>query len=527
MTDRGDVERQLQACRARLEQLRADYAAERDVSERRWKSFFELPMVGTAITSQSKGWLAVNDETCRLLGYPREELLQKSWAELTHPDDLAADDEQFQRMLRREIDGYTLEKRFVRKDGRVVHAILSGGCGAIGAATPELFYVTLLDITERKRLEEELRHSEERHRLLADHAADVINVIDLNGRLLYVSPSVERLIGYTQEEALGLSVEEILTPEAAAGARAGLAATAAAIESGAPLPEFHGEFEHRRKDGTTVWAEATSTCMVDKDGTYVASLVVTRDIDKRKQLEAELAAAHEREKLAEQRQREVLEQKLKTSLNAAAIAHEINQPLSRVILRARMGLETATGPARDTLAALVADAERVVSIIEKMKVLLRNVETVQREVDLADIMASAMHQVKRPLREAGVAVTRQGVERGCVVLGDEVQLQMIVTNLVANAIEAIVHGGGDRREIMIALDVGTDSVELVVGDSGPGWPGGTIDEVLLRTTKPGGAGIGLYVVKTAVENHRGQITVGRSPLGGAEFRITFPRPAAS
>ena len=70
-------------------------------------------------------------------------------------------------------------------------------------------------------------------------------------------------------------------------------------------------------------------------------------------------------------------------------------------------------------------------------------------------------------------------------------------------------------------------VELVVGDSGPGWPGGSLDEILLNTTKPGGAGIGLYVVKTAVDNHGGQMTIGRSTLGGAEFRITFPRFAGS
>ena len=66
-------------------------------------------------------------------------------------------------------------------------------------------------------------------------------------------------------------------------------------------------------------------------------------------------------------------------------------------------------------------------------------------------------------------------------------------------------------------------MQLVVGDSGPGWPGGTLDEALLASSKPDGTGIGLFVVRTAVENHRGRVTVGRSPLGGAEFRIALPR----
>ena len=390
-TERTTAENQLQRY---SEQLLAE-------SEHRFRCFFELPIVGTAITSRAKGWMNVNDETCRILGYPREELFQKTWADLTHPDDLAADNHEFERMLRREIDGYTLEKRFIHKDGRVVHVILSGGCGAIGHATPEIFYVTLLDISERRMIE------------------------------------------------------------------------------------------------------------------------------------AELASAREREKGAAESMRLTLEKKLKTSLNAAAIAHEINQPLSRVLLRAQMSLETASGAERNMLTALVTDAEKVVSTIEKMKVLLRNVETVQHEVDLADITASAMHQVKRPLREARVKVTRKGHKQNCLLLGDEVQLQMIVTNLLTNAIEAIeaieAIGSGEvaRREIVIEQIARANIVELVVGDSGPGWPGGSLDEILLNTTKPGGAGIGLYVVKTAVDNHGGQMTIGRSTLGGAEFRITFPRSADS
>ena len=290
-----------------------------------------------------------------------------------------------------------------------------------------------------------------------------------------------------------------------------------------------GEYVYRivRPDGTVRHVKGMSLAVGDAGGRPTHELGVNFDITPQVEAEAALAAAREQERRHEQAHRQELHTKLKTSLNAAAVAHEINQPLSRVLLRARIGLQTATGRDHDMLAALVADAERVVTIIQKMKVLLRNVETVQSEVDLADITASAMHQVKRPLREGGVVVTRGGVERGCVVLGDEVQLQMIVTNLVINAVEAIIHGDGDRREILVDHRVQADAVELIIGDSGPGWPGGTIDEMLLQTTKPAGAGIGLYVVKTAVENHRGQITVGGSPLGGAEFRITFPRGAAA
>jgi PAS domain S-box-containing protein len=627
-------------------------------SETRYRNFFNLPLVGTAITSRTKGWVEVNDRTCEILGYQREELFQKTWADITHPDDLAADEAQFERMLRREIDGYELEKRFIQKDGTVVYTLLAGGCGPIGDQSPDTFYVNLLDITDRKiaqenlarnetqlrqildgmpvpvatgnydaqpkftllnkeftksfgytmedlptvqrwmelaypeeayrqkvttdwqagmeralqdpsmvstnyevkvrckdgtdrdvifnaaltsdgpvvtlvditdrRIaEEKLRQSEERHRLLADNASDVITVIDLGGRLLYVSPSVEKLIGYTQEEVLKLTVEDILLPEAAASARAGLEATVAAIKSGASLPGLHEEFPLRHKNGSTSWAEATSNCMLDKDGNYVATLVVTRDISKRKQLETELAEAREREKNSEEHMRTSLEKKLKTSLNAAAVAHEINQPLSRILLRASLDLEKEKGAGKETLRSLIADAERVVETIEKMRVLLRNVETVRQPVDLAQIVRSALHQLKRPLRKAGVKATRQGLEQSSILLGDDVQLQMILTNLLLNAIEAIKDSDSPRRDISIEQQCAGDFVELVIGDSGPGWPGGSLEEMLLRSTKRDGSGIGLYVVKTALDNHCGTIAIGRSPLGGAEFRLKFPRPIAN
>ena len=103
------------------------------------------------------------------------------------------------------------------------------------------------------------------------------------------------------------------------------------------------------------------------------------------------------------------------------------------------------------------------------------------------------------------------------------QLQIALTNLLTNAVQAITAHDSPRREIRVELLPHRDTVELVIGDSGPGWPGGTIEEALLRTTKRQGTGIGLYIVKTTVDHHRGRITVGQSPLGGAEFRLTLAR----
>lgn len=125
-------------------------------SEAIFKSFFNLPLVGTAITSIEKGWVDVNDQTCEILGYTREALFTKTWAELTHPDDLAADEAYFRRMLAGEIDSYSMEKRFIRPDGTVVPTILSGGRSRFPGAPEGYFFVQILDITRRKHYETEL-----------------------------------------------------------------------------------------------------------------------------------------------------------------------------------------------------------------------------------------------------------------------------------------------------------------------------------------------------------------------------------
>jgi PAS domain S-box-containing protein len=120
------------------------------VSEERMRLFFERQIVGMAITSPEMGWLQVNDRLCRMLGYSREELLRKTWAELTYPDDLAADIEQFDRLLAGAINEYTLEKRFVRRDGTIIFTDLSVGCVRNARGRVDYVLALLEDITERK-----------------------------------------------------------------------------------------------------------------------------------------------------------------------------------------------------------------------------------------------------------------------------------------------------------------------------------------------------------------------------------------
>src|ERR1700726_4420645 len=125
-------------------------------SGERFRGYFELGLIGMAITSPTKGCVEVNDEICRILGYERSELLKLTWAEMTHPDDLSADVANFQRVLSCEIDGYSMDKRWIRKDSSVIHTSMSVRCVRDADGSVDYFLALLQDITARKEAEEAL-----------------------------------------------------------------------------------------------------------------------------------------------------------------------------------------------------------------------------------------------------------------------------------------------------------------------------------------------------------------------------------
>jgi diguanylate cyclase (GGDEF)-like protein/PAS domain S-box-containing protein len=114
-----------------------------------------------AVTSLEKGWLRVNDKLCEIFGYPREELIKLTWADLTHPEDIDADVAQFERVLSGEIDGYSMDKRFIRKNGDVIYACISANCILGDNGNIDHFVAFVQDITDRKNDELKLKQLNE------------------------------------------------------------------------------------------------------------------------------------------------------------------------------------------------------------------------------------------------------------------------------------------------------------------------------------------------------------------------------
>ena len=146
----------------------------------------------------------------------------------------------------------------------------------------------VLDITELREVETDLRRSEERNRLLAENAWDVIWTMALDGKVTYVNPAVERVRGITVEEAMRQTPEEINPPESAARVAEHFQQVFAAIQAGTPPPNFRGEIEYYRKDGTIMTGELQVVANRDPTGQVVELVGVTRDISDRKAFEAEL-----------------------------------------------------------------------------------------------------------------------------------------------------------------------------------------------------------------------------------------------
>jgi diguanylate cyclase (GGDEF)-like protein/PAS domain S-box-containing protein len=127
-------------------------------SEARFRNYFELPLIGIALIGSDKRWREVNDRLCEMLGYRRSRLLGMTWAEMTHPDDQAAEEVQLERVINRRIEGYSLDKRFIRQDGALLYASVSTRCVRQVNGIVDHFVTVIQDITERRQAAEHIEH---------------------------------------------------------------------------------------------------------------------------------------------------------------------------------------------------------------------------------------------------------------------------------------------------------------------------------------------------------------------------------
>lgn len=258
-------------------------------SEERFRLIFEAAEVGIAQVAPDGSWLRANSRFCEITGYPAEELQAKTFQEITHPDDLAADLAQVSRMLNGEIENYGLDKRYIRKDGSIAWVRLRVGASRKAGGKLAYFIAAVLDISEQVRAETALRESEERLRL-ANEAAGIGTVtVDLEASRASWSPELAQILGFRGVQAA--SIEDALTrvhkedlprlrevfAEAIAGANAGYLKT---------------EFRFVRPGGEVRWMSCTGRVQFREEGLRGVPYRIAGtclDITERKRQEEQLA----------------------------------------------------------------------------------------------------------------------------------------------------------------------------------------------------------------------------------------------
>lgn len=176
-------------------------------------SYFELGLIGMAITTPGMNFIDVNNYLCEMLGYSRDELLKKKWSELTHPEDLDLSIKSLNRVLSGEIDGYTLEKRLIHKDGSIIHVGISSKAPRNRDGSVSKFFSLVQDITERKKAEEEIRKSELKYRTVVENATEMIWQLDREGNFVFFNKFAEEISSMRSDEWKGKQFSPAIHPD--------------------------------------------------------------------------------------------------------------------------------------------------------------------------------------------------------------------------------------------------------------------------------------------------------------------------
>ena len=331
------------------ERKRAEEALRK--SEERWRSVFENSAIGVALTDFNGRFLATNPVYQKMLGYSEEELRTLSFVDITHADDREANWALATELLEGKRQQFQIEKRYRRKDGNLVW-VHNNVSLVPGTETMPRFIMALSeDITERKRAEEALHHSEERIRLILDSVAEAIFGCDPEGTCLFCNPAAVRLLGYDDpSELLGKNMHALEHHTRADG-------TPYPIEECPIYIGFQkGESVHRddevywRKDGTCFPVEFWSH-PIFREGRTLGAVITFVDITERKQAEEAL-------RKSERRKRSLLEinNAIITNLTKDALHHAICEALRGVLPVDRASLSLYQ-PDRDTLRIIALERD--------------------------------------------------------------------------------------------------------------------------------------------------------------------------
>jgi PAS domain S-box-containing protein len=387
------------------------------------------------------------------------------------------------------------------------------------------------EIADRKHAEEDLRISEEKHRVIVEAANDAVVSMDEEGAILLANPATRRIFGYDPVEIVGkpmtMLMPEMMQKLHENGFRRYLA-------TGKRHLNWQGvEVTAQRKDGQEFPVEV-SFGELTSDGHKLFTGFI-RDISERKQAEDRLRAS---ERNLQTTQAELARVSRLTTMGelAASIAHEVNQPLTGVInngsacLRLLANNNLEPDVLRRALEGIIADGTRASTVLARIRAFIKKEPAEKSELDINEVIQEVLVVLAgRELYENQVLPDHQLKTDLPSVLADRVQLQQVLLNLIMNGIEAMAAVSDRPRLLGVQSRIDESGDVLVaVSDSGTGF-GLELDRVFnpFFTTKANGMGMGLSISRSLVESHGGRLWAAPNSPHGAVFSFTLPATGGS
>jgi PAS domain S-box-containing protein len=467
----------------------------------------------------------VNSAFTKMTGYAPEDVIGKTPHILQGPEtDLSV----LPRLYRDCAAGEVFHGEAVNyhKDGSEIYLEWTAGPVRNERGEVTHFAAAQRDVTERHRIEDELRRREEEFRLLFDLSAIGMAEVSPEGRYLGVNRKYCEMLGYSEQELLHLAVVDVTHPD-------DREATAAQVNSGftsGEPAEYSLEKRYVRKDGAIIWALINWTIVRDAEGRPLHSVANIQDITARKHAEAEREELLLRERAA----RETAEAEARSKDEfLAVVSHELRSPLNAILgyatllrygdldaVKVKQAVDVIERSGR-------AQAHLIDDLLDTARIISGKLRLAVGPLDLASVIEEAV-QTMRPAAEAKDVSLQANLPPGIgQITGDHARLQQIVWNLLSNAVKFTPEGG----RVEVRLERIDPHICIIVSDTGKGITPDFLPYVFDRfrqsdassARRYGGLGLGLSLVKYLVELHGGTIEAASVGEGrGATFKVTLP-----
>src|SRR6516225_2003874 len=490
-------------------------------NEERWRKLFETSHAGMALVGLDGVFTAANPALQRMLGHTEQEIVGRNVLELNPEEERAATADALARYRSGSLYERQVEKKYLKKDGSPVWLnITTTLVPATETATPFLQAV-YVDVTERVRFEAALRASEERWRAIFETAAVGIATEPLAGGVSSVNPAFQRLLGYSESELQKLTTFDFTHEDDLAATRK--------LRNGiitGPQRSYRLEKRYRHKDGTIIWADVNASMVPATDSTPAFLAVMAVDITARRHAEDALRAA----------QSELARVSRLTTMGgfAASIAHEVNQPLMAIVTNAETCLRwlendrSDLDEARQAAQRIVSNGHRAAAILRSIHGLARKSEPEMTQFNINDAISDVLTLARGELQRHDILLETDFSAGVQPIMGDRVQLQQVILNLIRNGVEAMSTVTLRRRVLQVSSQIDErGDVVIAVTDTGTGLDPTKKERIFdaFFTTKPEGMGLGLSICRSIVETHGGRLWASPNLTQGSTFQFTVPAAA--